>query len=928
MKKLFFAVLFAAAASTALAQRIALPPGTVEGRLPNGMHYIIKPNPIPRHTVEFRLALRVGSLRENDRQRGCAHFLEHMATNGMKMFPGRSVIDYFERQGMKYGRDINAFTGFDRTIYWFTFPASGNADHAIDTTLMVVRGILSDLTFNEERTRRERGVIVEELRGYDTGDPFYDLKIGDGRYRQRMPLGSESDIMSVDRQTLVGFYRQWYTPQAATLVVVGDVDAPQMERLIRQHLESLPRRASATAGNYSLDYRPGIRMMELRDSLNSSSRIELIIPHLSRPVRSIEDMTEKSRDEIFVQAVAGRLGDAGIPCMVSDKWYLADQNHFVLSFSGERKDSLLSYVTRSAAVIEYLASEGPTPEELASLRTMKSQRLFCDSAMSLSSKWCDDFVDYAITGDLAICSQQELQAVSHGVLQTEAEDIRTRARDLLKAAGQHLLVAYSNHQGAGESLTESAIGKAWAQGKAADAPPFVARRPAEKKRQPAIPGFLTARHDYQPSAIVSEKTYQEMGLHEVMLKNGVRLLLRPTLDEEKRLQLTALGRGGSSDLDDNDYYRLKDAVGYMDMGGIEGIEDSELGEIMGQQNISMNIGLENHWHQLMATADAEDAQLMMNLVYEKMHHPRKNYCDFEESLQSEADSWGQETLLSRLMRRDPDRVMNNCVDSIVGNVLTRRDMRKDDLEKMNLDDMAAYYQRLFTNPHDLTIILTGNYDLQEIKTAAIGTFARMQRPDSVLPVRDDPVQPVRSYVRKFDGENPSQTVFNYIFAGNYYPSLKTTLTFKLMRDLLQQRLLQVLRERENIVYSPYSDLAYHGLPQRVYYFWLTIAVKNENARRAQQALREIVTGLQENLVSTGELDKMKRSFVVTKYQQLNDMAPAEWKEVVCTLIRNGESADSFNNYDEILSQITPESIREAFRNYIDIDNCILMYKAK
>lgn len=928
MKKLFLAALLAVTVCTAFAQRIALPPGTVEGYLRNGMHYIIKPNPIPRHTVEFRLVMRVGSLQENDEQRGGAHFLEHMATNGMTLFPGRSVVDYFERQGMKYGRDINAFTGFDRTIYWFTVPTFDYADRTIDTTLMVVRGILSDLTFNEERTKRERGVIVEELRSYDTHDPFYDLKIGIGRYRQRMPLGNEDDILHIDRRKLIDFYQQWYTPQFATLVVVGNVDTQQIEQRIRQYLETLPRHGADKLENYSPGYHPGIRMMELCDTMNTSSHLELIIPHQTTVNQSIESMIGKSRDDIFVQTVSGRLSAAHIPCVVSDKWYLGDQNYFVLSFSGDRKDSLLSYITRSAAVIKQLARKGPTPEELAELRANKSQRLFCDTILSLSSKWCDDFIDYTITGDLAICHAQELQAVRQGVLQTDRQDVRDRAQALLKAIRQHLLVAYNNHQGAGESLSENAIQKAWKQGRAADAQPYVASRQNEETPPCPIPDFLTAPHDYQPAVVASEKTYQALGLHEVMLKNGVRLLFRPTLDEEKRIQLMALGRGGSSDLDDEDYYRLKDAVAYMDMGGIEGVTDTELGEIMGQRNISMNIGLENQWHQLMTTADSKDAQLMMNLAYEKMHHPRKNHHDFEESQKSEIDSWGQETLLSRLMRRDPDRMMNNCIDSIVGNVLTRRDMKKDDLEKMNLDDMATYYHRLFTNPQDLTIILTGNYDLQETKTAAIGTFARMQRPDSVLPIKDDPVQPLRRYVGRFDNDNPSQTVFNYIFAGNYYPSLKTTLTFKLMRDLLQQRLLEVLRERENIVYSPYSDLAYHGLPQRVYYFWLTIAVKNENADRMKQTLREIISGLQQNLVSTEELSKMKRSFVVTKRQQLNDMAPTEWKSIICTLIQNDESLDSFNNYNEILRQITPESVRKAFRNYIDIDNYILMYKAK
>lgn len=928
MHRLISTVCFAVISYIAFAQQIALPPNTVEGYLRNGMHYIIKPNSLPQHTIEFRLIMQVGSLQENEEQRGGAHFLEHMSFAGMKEFPDNAMVDYFERQGMKYGRDINAFTGFDRTIYWFTVPTFGNTTTTIDTTLMVVRGILSDITFHEERTQKERGVIVEELRSYDTRDPFYQLKIGNGRHARHMPLGDEDDILHIDRQKLLDFYHQWYTPQFATLVVVGNIEAQEMERRIKHYLDRIPQRGADSIQAYPLTYEPGIQLMEISDSLNNSSKLELIIPHTVTPVATIEQAVQKARQEMLATAVSNRLSAAKIPCVVSDKWYLADKNHFVLSFNGRHPDSLLTAITRAASEIKYLATKGPAPKELQELIAEKTHRLRCDTTEVLSGKWCEDFTDYVIVGDRHIYQQTEVEAIRQGVAQTTLEQIRSLVQSLLKDIREHLLIAYQNHQEQA-SLSEKQCWEAWQAGSSEKAYPFVVRKETDRKELPCpVPTILTQPHPYDTSEIVLQKTYDELRIHEVQLRNGVRLLFRPTLDHDKRLQLVVLGRGGTADLNDDDYYRLRDAVAYMDMGGIEGIPDQQLGEVMGQRNISMNIGLEDQWHQLMTTADRDDAQILMNLAYEKMHHPQKNYLDFEESRASEMESWGQETLLSRLMRIDSERMMKNCIDSVVGNVISRRPTKKADLEAMNLDEMAVYYHRLYTNPRDLTIILTGNYELQKVMPLAIGTFARMQQPDSLLPVNDEPTQPIRKYEQKFDHDNPSQTIFNYIFAGNYYPSLKTTLTFKLMRDLLQQRLLEVMRERENIVYSPYSDLAYHGLPQRTYYFWLTIAVKNENIERMKAALKEIITSLQDTPVSTRELNKMKRSFIVTKRQQLNDVAPIEWKNIITTLLKNGESLESFNRYDDVLEEITPETIRTAFCNYIDTDYYILMYKAK
>ena len=916
----------------ALAQQIALPPHTVEGYLPNGLHYMIKANDLPRHTVEFRLVMHVGSLQETEQQLGGAHFLEHMATKGMKKFPGRSMVDYFERQGMKYGRDINAFTGFDRTIYWFTVPTYGDASRAMDTTLMVVNGILSELTFDEERTRKERGVILEELRGYDTHDPFYSLKIGCGLHANRIPLGDEEDIQRIDRRRLIDFYRKWYAPQFATLVVVGDIDAYRMEQGIRRYMGNIPRRGKRRLKPTPLIYKKGMQLMELRDTMDSQSKLELMIPHPCTATATLTDAVEHERGQMLRQALSTRLQMAHVPCHVTDQWYLADLSHFTFNYNGVNKDSLQNYIARTANELLYLASHGPEEEELKELIQWGKEHVHCHTTNALSSVWCDNFIDQVIVGDRRIYTEAEAEQVRQGVAQTTSADMQRLASQLLMAMQQHLLVAYTNHEGEPGKMDEADVQTAWQRGDATRACAYSIprnKRRNEEELHCPVPQVLLQSHPYDEKEVVeSWHVYSDLGISEVRLKNGVRLLFRPTLDEERKVQLMALGRGGTSSLDDDDCYQLKDAVAYMDMGGIEGIGADTLMAVMSMGEIGMNVGLEDDWHQLMASSDEAAAQVMMNLVYEKMHHPRKCYEDFEEARQSEINDWGKETLLMRLMRGDADRLMQNCIDSVVGNVRTRRPMQCDDLMAMDLDRMEKYYRRLYTNPEGLTIILTGNYDRPTVEQAAIGTFARMQRPDSVLSVCDEPVQPMRTYTRQFDNNMPSQTVYNYLFAGNYDPSLRQTLTFKLMRDLLQARLLSVLRERENIVYSPYSDLYYRGLPQRTYYFWLNIAVKNENAERMQKLLRGIIGDLQEHPVNTAELEKLKRSFVVTRRQQLSDVAPTEWRNAIAGLLKNGESLRDFDHYEDVLSSITPADVQTAFRNYIDFDHCILMYKAK
>ena len=199
---------------------LPLPQGTCEGVLPNGLHYILRQNDIPASRIEFRLVLRTGSVQELDRETGCAHFLEHVAFGGSRHFPGKSLQQYLESLGMKYGVDINAFTSQDRTIYLFAVPTDSQHKGVIDSALLILRDWMDGLEICPERVETERGIILEELRGYDVGDPFYDLKIGEGIHARRLPLGTIEDIRRITPATLENYYRKWYVPELATIVAV------------------------------------------------------------------------------------------------------------------------------------------------------------------------------------------------------------------------------------------------------------------------------------------------------------------------------------------------------------------------------------------------------------------------------------------------------------------------------------------------------------------------------------------------------------------------------------------------------------------------------------------------------------------------------------------------------------------------------------
>lgn len=921
------------ASATAGAQSIvplSLPSGTIEGFLPNGLHYIIKQNDLPRHNVECRLVMNVGSINETIQQRGVAHFLEHMAFKGSEHFPNRSVIDYFERQGMKYGRDINAFTGFDRTIYWFTLPIDKYSTDIIDSTFLAVGDVLSSLHLEESRAKRERGIILEELRDYDAGDPFYSLKMGNSLYSLHMPLGRKEDIETINRSTLCDFYNKWYSPMNATVIIVGDVDAVSVEKKIKAMLSPVGNRETTIKlPVIPMDYENGIHVMQLCDSLRHDIKLDLMIPHVTDKMESADDMSQKAIIDMIVDMMNNRMTAHGVKAMVADHWYLGDKNHFSFTTDGASKGNILAAVEAFSSELKALAKKGPSAEELQwAVNIRKSKTKVVPSKM-VSTEWIDNFIDYAILGDRKIYTDADLQQVKSLLDGTTVAQVKAKAKELLCCAEKVMLAGIDNDGSDGGKITSSDIKKAWYSGKSSQAKLFILQKeePVVNESSVEIPQLLLATHPYNDNMIIKETHYKEVGIDEIVLANGLRLLLKPTVDDDESMSIMAVGRGGIADVPDSLYNHFKDAVAYVDMGGIATIDHDTLSSVMVERGIMMNVGIENYWHQAMATSAPKDAQVMMNILYEKFHHPGKDKESFDISVQDELDSYGKETTLGQMMKRDQGRMINNTVDSLFGNAVKAQFIpyTKDDIRRLNLDDMTVFYKRLFTNPSGLTLIVTGNYPVDSIRRMAVATFSRMKAPEKPLPLRNEEFSlPKKGATLTFPSDDSTKAVCNLVFANNYEPSLKNTLMFKLMRDIMQKRVLAVLREHLNIVYSPFVDAQYHGTPQDVCMFRLFIDVANSNYPVMLNEMKKIVEELRTLPVDNSELEKIKRSFIVTKRQALTDVAPAEWKRCLTELIKNGETVADYNNYDDILHGITPQDVLEGFKKYVDFNKLVVL----
>ncbi|WP_237023399.1 M16 family metallopeptidase [Lacunisphaera limnophila] len=223
-------------------------PGIKWGRLDNGLRYALLRNAEPQGRISARLAIKAGSLHENENQRGVAHFLEHMAFNGSRRFPAANVIEFFQKLGMDFGGDTNASTGFDRTIYQLELPDT--KPETLRESLTWFADVADGLLLDPQEIDKERGIILSEKRARDsvalrTFMAELEFLVPETRLPQRLPIGTEEVLRTAGRERFVEYYDSWYRPDRMILVLVGDIEPLQVEPVVREILGAVTARAPA-----------------------------------------------------------------------------------------------------------------------------------------------------------------------------------------------------------------------------------------------------------------------------------------------------------------------------------------------------------------------------------------------------------------------------------------------------------------------------------------------------------------------------------------------------------------------------------------------------------------------------------------------------------------------------------------------------------
>ena len=225
------------------------------GKLANGFTYYIRKNTEPKDRAQLYLATKVGSIVENDDQRGLAHFMEHMAFNGTKNFPKNDLVNYLQKAGVRFGADLNAYTSFDETVYQLPIPTDD--PEVFKNGMQIMRDWAQDATLDIEEINKERGVVLEEKRlgkgaAQRMQDKYLPMLLNNSRYSNRLPIGTDEVLKNFKAETIRQFYTDWYRPDLQALIVVGDIDVNAVEQMIKTQFSTLKNTSKRARVDYDI----------------------------------------------------------------------------------------------------------------------------------------------------------------------------------------------------------------------------------------------------------------------------------------------------------------------------------------------------------------------------------------------------------------------------------------------------------------------------------------------------------------------------------------------------------------------------------------------------------------------------------------------------------------------------------------------------
>ncbi len=891
---------------------IPLDPAIRTGRLPNGLRYVVRRNSRPKDRVDLRLVVNAGSVLEDDDQRGLAHFTEHMLFNGTKRFHKNDIVSYLESIGVRFGADLNAYTGFDETVY--ILPVPTDKPGLVERSFDILEDWASGVTFDSADVTGERGVVLEEWRGglgadSRIRDQEFPIVFKGSKYAQRLPIGLPEVIRNATPAPLKRFYHEWYRPELMGVVAVGDVDPARMEALIRQRFSKLTNPPNARK-------RPIIPVPPNDSTLVSIatdpeqqfSSVSILYKHAPRPTRTTSDYRRSLVGELYNFMFNQRLTEISRRADAPFSFASSGYGSFVRSTDvyqltaaakeGKILEALRAVLLEARRVdrFGFLASE-LARAKAAVERSYESA--FAEREKTESDRYVSEYVDYLLTNDptpgiaweyktvksiLPTIALTEVDALGRGWI-TDTNRVVTVAAPSRDSASVPNAAAILRTFRVGDTATVVAYKET-----VSDAP-LVATPPA-------------------PGKITKETSIPELGVTEWTLSNGIRVYLKPTDFKADEVMMRGFSPGGTSLVSDRDLPSALLATTAVDRGGLASFDAIELGKKLTGKQVRASTYIDGESEGIAGGGSPKDLETLFQLVYLRFTAPRRDSAAFAAFKAQVAPFFANRA-------NSPDAAFADTITVTMAQHNPRaRPMSQETLDSARFDRALEIYHERFADASDFRFVFVGSFTLDAMRPLVERWLATLPSTGRHETFKDvgirAPTGVVEKVVRK--GVEPKATTL-LLFTGDAQYAPATRYALRSLGDYLEMRLLETLREALGGTYSVSVAGQASKEPREQYLVSIEYGSSPTRADSLFGAVMAVIDSVKNGKIDSAGVEKVREQQQRTL--EVSQRENSYWLGNISARLEYGEDPRGLVEYQQFIKGLSADQIRDAARKYLD-----------
>ncbi|WET01735.1 M16 family metallopeptidase [Flavobacterium sp. YJ01] len=880
-----------------------------KGVLPNGMTYYIYPTEVNKNTASYYIIQNVGSILENDQQKGLAHFLEHMAFNGTKHFEGKGILNTLQKQGAVFGKNINAYTSTDETVYNLDNIPSKDGG-VVDTCLLVLHDWSNFLSLTNEEIDAERGVITEEWRTrqnarariYNQLAPYY---YNNSLYAERMPIGDMDIVKNFKYQVLKDFYKDWYRPDLQAIAIVGDINSDEIEAKIKKLFADIPTPINPKKRfEIAIPDRVEPTFKLALDKEISASNISFMIRHeTEKSTNTYAELEKTTQQRLAFSILNNRLSEMAQKqecpfkgAQIGYQNYSRLNDIWIMSISpkpGKQAEAFALVMNEWVRAYKFGFSKGEI--ERAVTETISGYENYLDKLNEISHKQVigmvkDDYLKHDVIADPVAEFEMEksiLKNIDSKILQQQISKLYTQKNRVVTVTGVE----------GEENLTQE---------KAFDIIQKAENDASLKPYEDTFEGkTLLGNLKINPGKIVSEKKETAIDATTFVLSNGVKVHYKFADKNKKQVNLEAESQGGISLYKFEDMPSAYRSTSLAMMSGIGELSNVDLEKVLKGKIANSYVTINSLKEEVSGSANVKDIETMMELVHLRFVQPR-----FDAQMYDLLKQRLQNSLKNR--ENDINAKMQDSLSNIVygKNNPKIRPLDQKYIDDLSFEKMKSIYLDRFADVSNFQFYIVGDVTPEVLKPllekyiASIKGIKRKEKFKIDVPEWTSKKIDRDVFIKM---ETPKSSV-NIAFMKDYTYSQKNRILNSFLGDILTLRYTESLREKEGGTYGAQVKGSLVKDPIAKGGIQITFDCDADKVEHLLPIVYQEIDKIKKGEIAPEDIEKTRKNYLKSREDSKNFNSYS--MSLLSNYFEEGYNINDPKNFQDIVKNISAKDIQD------------------